>query len=84
VAILKFSVFNGWALTCTTSFVAAQAQHVQGVLNETPVLVLNSFTITCESFRRCQKLINLQALMCNIVLLSIQRRTRSAVQLNSR
>jgi hypothetical protein len=81
VAILKTSVFNGWALTCATSLVAAKAQYVQGGLNETPVLVLNSFSIACKSLCRCQKIINLQAFLCNIVLIALQRRARSAAQL---
>jgi hypothetical protein len=55
VAILRTSVFNGWALTCATLLVAAKAQHVQCVLNETPVLFLNNFTITCKYLCRCKK-----------------------------
>jgi hypothetical protein len=84
VAILKTSVFNGWALTCATLLVAAKAQHVQCVLNETSVLVQNSSSITCKSFRRCHKPINLQAFLCNIVLIALQRRTRSAASLKGR
>jgi hypothetical protein len=63
---------------------AAKAQYVQGGLNETPVLVLNSFSIACKSLCRCQKIINLQAFMCNIVLIALQRRTRSAASLKGR
>jgi hypothetical protein len=81
VAILKTYVFNGWASTCATSLVAAKAQHVQGGLNDTPVLVQNSFSITCKSVHRCHKPINLQAFLCNIVLIALQRRARSATQL---
>jgi hypothetical protein len=81
VAILKTSVFNGWALTCAASLLAAKAQHVQGGLNDTPVLVQSSFSITCKAIRRCHKPINLQAFLCNIVLIALQRRTRSAARL---
>jgi hypothetical protein len=84
VVILKTSVFKGWALTCKTSFLAAKAQYVQGGLNETPVLVLNSFSIACKSLCLCQKIINLQAFMCNNVLIALQRRTRSAASLKGR
>jgi hypothetical protein len=84
VAILKTSFFNSWALTCKTSFLAAKAQYVQGGLNETLVLTLNSFSIPCKSVRRCHKPINLQAFLCNIVLIAIQRRARSVAQLNCR
>jgi hypothetical protein len=63
---------------------AAKAQYVQGGLMETLVLTQNSFSITCKSVRRCHKPINLQAFLCNIVLIALQRRARSVAQLNCR
>jgi hypothetical protein len=84
VAILKTSVFNGLALTFKTSFLVAKAQYVQGGLNETLVFTLNSVSITCKSVSRCHKPINLQAFLCNIVLIALQRRPRSVAQLNCR
>jgi hypothetical protein len=72
---------SGWAVTSNLSFRVHRRSTYRARFHLNPLLALKGYSFTYKTCRRCQNEINLQALVCNIMLITAQRRTRSAVYL---
>jgi hypothetical protein len=72
---------SGWAVTSKLSFRVHRRSTYRARFHLNPLLALKGYSFTYKTCRRYQNEINLQALVCNIVLITAQRRTRSAVYL---